>query len=159
MQACAAQGATCVRLERQGRALTYSLGGSICTAEVFRLAEVGRADCSVEEYGVTQSSLEQIFNRFAAQQDEEVAGVRGMNRAAPQEDPAGAVGTTPPATPPADPTGAVRGGSGAEEAEGAAVATVANPMIDTAPNCHDSVTVRRAALTAAAAEDDFEEEV
>ena len=146
MQACVAQGATCERLERQGRALTYSLGGSICTAEVFRLAEVGRADCSVEEYAVTQSSLEQIFNRFAAQQDEEVAGVRGMNRAAPQEDPPGWCGQADPARDPTrDPAGAVRGG-GTEEAEGVAVATVANP-------------VRRVALTVAAVEDDFEEEV
>lgn len=75
-EACAkTRGSTTERIERQGRALTYSLGGSITIAEVFSIAEAGRTECGVEEYGVTQSSLEQIFNSFAAQQDEEVGGV------------------------------------------------------------------------------------
>ena len=96
--------ASAERLERQGRALTYSLSGGISTSEVFAIAEEGRKECNVEEYGnrssilfhiyqpvlclrmwvtdllarpmhtgVTQSSLEQIFNSFASQQDEEVS--------------------------------------------------------------------------------------
>jgi hypothetical protein len=86
------------------------------------------------------------FNEFAvvaggAPEDGLPADV-AVHRAAPQEDSAGGLWPTPPA----DSAGARGRGGGAEEAEGAPVATVVNP-------------VRRAALTAAPAEDDFEEEV
>jgi hypothetical protein len=46
-----ARSASVKRLERQGRALTYSLSGGISTSEVFAIAEEGRKECNVEEYG------------------------------------------------------------------------------------------------------------
>ena len=69
------------RIERQGQTLSYVLGDSTSAAEVFQVAELARKHCAVEEYGVSQSSLETIFNSFAAQQDEEVAAVRGLQKA------------------------------------------------------------------------------
>lgn len=49
--ATAARAASAQRLERQGRALTYSLSGAISTSEVFAMAEQAREACTVEEYG------------------------------------------------------------------------------------------------------------
>eukprot|EP01043_Picozoa_sp_COSAG02_P080958 COSAG02_NODE_19511_length_878_cov_1.585366_1_plen_48_part_10 len=42
-----------------------------------------RANVSLDEYGLSQASLEQIFNQFAAQQEEETGGVRGMQLTVP----------------------------------------------------------------------------
>eukprot|EP01048_Picozoa_sp_COSAG05_P025230 COSAG05_NODE_6321_length_981_cov_1.358277_1_plen_294_part_10 len=76
LQAC--PGAT--RLERQNRTLTYSVGagsstaGAITAREIFAAAEAASTKFDVDEYGVEQCSLEQIFNQFAALQDEETGG-------------------------------------------------------------------------------------
>ena len=51
-------------------------------ADIFRSAELARVKCNVDEYGVVQSSLEQIFNSFAATQEEETANVRGVQTVA-----------------------------------------------------------------------------
>jgi len=47
-------------------------------ADVFRKVEKAKSKLSVEEYSVTQASLEDIFNQFASQQTEETGAVRGL---------------------------------------------------------------------------------
>jgi ATP-binding cassette subfamily A (ABC1) protein 3 len=64
-----------------------TLGGAptLSLADVFEtMEEHVRAKVSLDEYGLSQASLEQIFNQFAAQQEEETGGVRGMQSSAPQ---------------------------------------------------------------------------
>lgn len=47
---------------------------------------------SIQEYSLSQTSLEQIFNHFAAQQDEEKGQIRGMVQDDESERPPAAVG-------------------------------------------------------------------
>ena len=47
-------------------------------ATVFRKVEKAKSELFVEEYAVTQASLEDIFNQFASQQTEEKGAVRGL---------------------------------------------------------------------------------
>eukprot|EP00928_Gymnodinium_smaydae_P017948 TRINITY_DN16841_c2_g1_i1.p1 TRINITY_DN16841_c2_g1~~TRINITY_DN16841_c2_g1_i1.p1 ORF type:complete len:2152 (-),score=460.50 TRINITY_DN16841_c2_g1_i1:58-5934(-) len=65
-------------LERHEGTVRYHLPAGCALAEVFRGLEAARNELSVEEYGVCQTSLEQIFNTFAAQQREETGSVRGL---------------------------------------------------------------------------------
>lgn len=76
-----------IQLQGQGEATVATSAGSgkvqsegASVASIFEAMEqrVCSAVC-VEEYGLSQASLEQIFNQFAAQQEEESASVRGMN--------------------------------------------------------------------------------
>ena len=87
-----------VLLERHDLAIRYRLSRETPLAEVFRTLEEAKVSLGLEEYGVcqvrsahkptaarrlpahrvlaAQTSLEQIFNAFAAQQDEETGAVR-----------------------------------------------------------------------------------
>lgn len=47
-------------------------------ADVFRTVEEAKSELHVEEYSVTQASLEDIFNQFASHQTEETGAVRGL---------------------------------------------------------------------------------
>ena len=57
--------ASAQRLERQGRALTYSLSGAISTSEVFAMAEQGRKVCNVEEYGESAATAHAMFRQYS----------------------------------------------------------------------------------------------
>eukprot|EP00747_Dinoflagellata_sp_TGD_P058699 gnl/TRDRNA2_/TRDRNA2_151237_c1_seq2.p1 gnl/TRDRNA2_/TRDRNA2_151237_c1~~gnl/TRDRNA2_/TRDRNA2_151237_c1_seq2.p1 ORF type:complete len:236 (-),score=42.44 gnl/TRDRNA2_/TRDRNA2_151237_c1_seq2:85-732(-) len=59
-----------VHLERHDRTFRFRLPAVASLAEIFRLFEASKADLALEDYGVSQTSLEQIFNGFAAQQEE-----------------------------------------------------------------------------------------
>ncbi|KAE9193775.1 hypothetical protein PF004_g20918 [Phytophthora fragariae] len=48
-------------------------------AEIFWVLEQTRADLNVEEYNVSETALEHIFNNMAAQQDEEKGVAHGMH--------------------------------------------------------------------------------
>eukprot|EP01052_Picozoa_sp_SAG31_P012757 SAG31_NODE_753_length_12340_cov_8.786619_3_plen_156_part_00 len=63
---------------------------------IFGKVEVQRENLHILEYGVSQTSLEQVFNSFAAQQKEERGAVRGLHRpaAAAPSPPTGAASTT-----------------------------------------------------------------
>ena len=71
-------------MERHERSFRFRIttgGGDseLSLADVFeQLEDQVRASVAIEEYGLSQASLEQIFNQFAAQQEEETGGVRGM---------------------------------------------------------------------------------
>ena len=55
------------------------LEGAASVASIFEAMEQRVCNAiSVEEYGFSQASLEQIFNQFAAEQEEDTASVRGM---------------------------------------------------------------------------------
>ena len=56
--------ASAQRLERQGRALTYSLNGAISTSEVFAMAEQGRKVCNVEEYGESRATARSMLRQY-----------------------------------------------------------------------------------------------
>jgi ATP-binding cassette, subfamily A (ABC1), member 3 len=66
-------------LERHDVALRYNLAADTSLAEVFATLELAKErGLCVQEYGVCQTSLEQIFNEFASQQQEEQGAVRGI---------------------------------------------------------------------------------
>lgn len=102
------------RVERQNLRLTYAIQGGPAAPEIFRAAEAARAECGVDEYGVAQGSLEQIFNLFAAQQDEEATKVMGVGGGAalpaeptrPPPPPLDGWGRPVPAASPAEPASA-----------------------------------------------------
>jgi len=55
-------------------------------ASVFRVIESHKDDLEISEYSVGQTTLEQIFNQFASQQDEEKGNARGMEQNARTDD-------------------------------------------------------------------------
>lgn len=63
-------------LERHDRTLRFRLPAKSALSDIFRLLQDAKSDLSLEEYGISQTSLEQIFNDFAAQQREETAPLR-----------------------------------------------------------------------------------
>jgi ATP-binding cassette subfamily A (ABC1) protein 1 len=68
-------------VERQNDLCRYKLFGSKDTlklSNVFRLIEAGKETHHIREYSVSQTTLEQIFNHFAAQQNEEKGVARGL---------------------------------------------------------------------------------
>lgn len=67
-----------VALERHDRTLRFRLPAACRLAEVFRCLESERAGLSLEDYGISQTSLEQIFNEFASRQQEETGPVQGL---------------------------------------------------------------------------------
>lgn len=67
-----------IPLERHERTFRFRLPVECSLAEVFRQLENSREEIYLEEYGVSQTTLEQIFNDFAAMQHEETAPVRGL---------------------------------------------------------------------------------
>jgi ABC-type multidrug transport system ATPase subunit len=69
-------------IERHDRSFRYRVQMENTTlATVFeKIENEVQAQVNLEEYGLSQSSLEQIFNQFAAQQEEERGQVRGMQQ-------------------------------------------------------------------------------
>eukprot|EP00439_Symbiodinium_sp_Y106_P026016 s2990_g3.t1 len=67
-----------VPLERHEHNFRFRLPAQSSLGEVFRLLEESRKELSLEDYGVSQTSLEQIFNDFAAMQQEERGPVQGL---------------------------------------------------------------------------------
>eukprot|EP00927_Polykrikos_kofoidii_P058513 TRINITY_DN5306_c1_g1_i2.p1 TRINITY_DN5306_c1_g1~~TRINITY_DN5306_c1_g1_i2.p1 ORF type:complete len:2147 (+),score=286.97 TRINITY_DN5306_c1_g1_i2:56-6442(+) len=65
-------------LERHGRMLRFRLGAGCSLADVFHQLETSKEALHLEEYGINQTSLEQIFNNFAARQQEETGAVAGL---------------------------------------------------------------------------------
>jgi hypothetical protein len=53
-------------------------GSALHLADVFETIEGSKTRLNVQEYSVTQTSLEQIFNQFASLQEEEKGGAVGM---------------------------------------------------------------------------------
>jgi len=51
---------------------------SMPIGEAFKLMQVHKTQLNVQEYSLSQTTLEQIFNQFAAQQEEETSGARGI---------------------------------------------------------------------------------
>ena len=47
-------------------------------AQLFKTVEQAQQQLSISEYALSQTTLEQIFNQFAAQQEEETGTVRGL---------------------------------------------------------------------------------
>lgn len=67
-------------LERHGDHCRYKIVGNFRLSSIFETMEANRTDLHIKEYSVSQTSLEQIFNHFASQQDEEKGVARGMNK-------------------------------------------------------------------------------
>jgi ATP-binding cassette, subfamily A (ABC1), member 3 len=55
-----------------------SLHVLFCTVAMFGSVEANKTRLSIQEYSIAQTSLEQIFNQFAAQQDEEKGPASGI---------------------------------------------------------------------------------
>ena len=49
-------------------------------SKLFGSIENSKKELKIQEYSISQTSLEQIFNQFAATQNEETGKVRGINR-------------------------------------------------------------------------------
>jgi len=69
-------------LERQNEHCRFKLhaikGNTLLLSNVFAMIENGKQTLFIKEYSVSQTSLEQIFNAFASQQNEEKGVARGM---------------------------------------------------------------------------------
>eukprot|EP00937_MAST-01D_sp_MAST-1D-sp2_P000217 g217.t1 len=66
-------------VERQESQLRFRLPGADLTlAEAFKTMESNKQRLNIREYSLSQTTLEQIFNQFAAQQEEETGGARGI---------------------------------------------------------------------------------
>jgi len=58
--------------DHHGGHLHYQLAkGEATLAEVFRKFEAAKSKLSITEYAISQTSLEQVFLRFAKEQDQE----------------------------------------------------------------------------------------
>lgn len=67
--------------ERHGNMVTLRVDTKgMKLSEIFRFMEKIKEKCSIEEYSIAQMTLEQIFNYFASQQEEETREIQGMNR-------------------------------------------------------------------------------
>jgi len=67
-------------VERHERTLRFRLPPKSSLAEVFGHLEHARGNLGLEQYGISQTSLEQIFNHFAAGKERETGRVRGLFR-------------------------------------------------------------------------------
>ena len=68
-------------LERHGNLVTLRVdtkGMKLST--IFSFMEDVKKKCSIDEYSIAQMSLEQIFNFFASQQEEETREIQGVNK-------------------------------------------------------------------------------
>ena len=66
-------------LERHGNNITLRVNTKgMKLSEVFSFMEDVKRRCSIEEYSIAQMTLEQIFNFFASQQEEETREIQGM---------------------------------------------------------------------------------
>ncbi|KAH9143316.1 hypothetical protein AeRB84_012675 [Aphanomyces euteiches] len=76
-------------LERQNDVSRFKLLGtkqSLALSKVFSMVEKFKADLSIKEYTVSQTTLEQIFNSFASQQTQETGVARGVETLAKKVD-------------------------------------------------------------------------
>ena len=71
-------------LERHGEFFTYRIrvdaahaGGGARLSALFATFEARKDDLCIAEYSLSQTTLEQIFNGFASQQEEEAGPLRG----------------------------------------------------------------------------------
>ncbi|KAF0704444.1 Aste57867_7352 [Aphanomyces stellatus] len=69
-------GATVV--ERQNDVCRFQLVGGVTLSHVFSTVEAAKAQVGIQEYTVSQTTLEQIFNGFASQQTQETGVARGL---------------------------------------------------------------------------------
>lgn len=71
----------CTLTERHNDLFRYYLpkSNNRALSEIFGLFEVNRENLFIAEYSLSQFSLEDVFNSFAAQQDEETGVARGLN--------------------------------------------------------------------------------
>uniref|UniRef100_K3WGA3 Uncharacterized protein n=1 Tax=Globisporangium ultimum (strain ATCC 200006 / CBS 805.95 / DAOM BR144) TaxID=431595 RepID=K3WGA3_GLOUD len=60
-----------------------SEAASLSLSRVFQLAESAKSSLHLKEYSVSETSLEQIFNAFAGQQEEETRVAKGIWSSAP----------------------------------------------------------------------------
>ena len=68
-------------VERHGDLLRYKLPElSLPLSEIFGMIEAKKSTLHVATYSLSQTTLEQIFNIFASQQEEETGAIRGMAR-------------------------------------------------------------------------------
>ena len=68
-------------LERHGNLVTLRVdtkGMKLST--IFSFMEDVKKKCSIDEYSIAQMTLEQIFNFFASQQEEETREIQGVNK-------------------------------------------------------------------------------
>ncbi|KAE8904480.1 hypothetical protein PF005_g17634 [Phytophthora fragariae] len=71
-------------MERQNDFCRFKVRGSnneIKLSKMFALVEDVKSDMYIREYSVSQTTLEQIFNSFASQQEEEKGVARGVFQA------------------------------------------------------------------------------
>ena len=69
-------------IEQQGTLLNFSLPPQdMSLSKMFAKLEEAKDSMSIQEYALSQTSLEQVFNYFAAQQEEEKNVAHGMRRA------------------------------------------------------------------------------
>ena len=67
-------------LERHENVFRFNLPGDSCElGAIFGTIESVRTKLGIAEYTVSQTTLEQVFNSFAAQQEEETGPVRGLH--------------------------------------------------------------------------------
>ena len=67
--------------ERHGSMVTLRVDTKgMKLSEIFKFMEEIKEKCSIEEYSIAQMTLEQIFNFFACQQEEETRDIQGMKR-------------------------------------------------------------------------------
>ena len=68
-------------LERHGEMVTLRVDTKgMKLSELFSFMEDIKRKCSIEEYSIAQMTLEQIFNFFASQQEEETQHIQGMGQ-------------------------------------------------------------------------------
>ena len=66
-------------VERHGSHFTYEISKfEIRLSDLFDVLEKSNEQLRITEYSVSDTTLEQIFNRFASQQEEEVAPIHGV---------------------------------------------------------------------------------
>ncbi|KAE8985099.1 ATP-binding cassette sub-family A member 2 [Phytophthora rubi] len=69
-----------VVLERQSDFCRFKVRGDVKLSRMFALVEDIKSTMHIREYSVSQTTLEQIFNSFASQQEEEQGVARGVFR-------------------------------------------------------------------------------
>lgn len=68
----------CVVVSDSLSLIVYSSTASFAISEMFGLVEGSKEKLNIQEYSIAQTSLEQIFNQFAAQQEEEKGPAVGL---------------------------------------------------------------------------------
>ena len=68
-------------LERHGNMVTLRVDTKgMKLSAIFSFMEEIKRKCNIEEYSIAQMTLEQIFNFFASQQEEETREIQGVNK-------------------------------------------------------------------------------